>query len=175
MPFPTEQQDLNQNTGLLQNDKVFRDFLKQIMSRSSLGLNIAYYSSSTDIDPKANFAIIDTTSGVVNLNLPYANYWSSNIASDKTPLIFVNQVSGANACNINVQLGNTIAGGSSLTLTLGTTVLLVSDGNTNWYTVSGSGGSSSVNTDGITVLGDGSVGNPLEATYTDRLTLGVFL
>jgi hypothetical protein len=130
MPLPTEYQDFNNNSSLLNNDKGAVDLLRQIMSRNSFAPNLRSYTIASTLDPRVLFAICDTTAGAFNLTLPQANYHGSS----KTPFYIIHHLAGAGAFNVAPSGADTINGvGAPFAIAVGGFYLFISNGNNAWY------------------------------------------
>lgn len=129
MPLPVEQTDFNQNFGLRDNDKEVRDYLRVLMNRGTLALNLRTYLAAATIDPKIFFAICDTTAGAFNLTLLQANY----LGTTKTPCYLIHHLAGAGAFNVVPAGADTINGGGAFAIAVGGFYLFFSNGNNAWY------------------------------------------
>lgn len=136
MPLATinsELQSVVTDPRLRDNDKVLKEALGEIYSNKNLGLNVRTFAAAATMHESDALCLCDGTSAFA-LTLPAANTWSSRDVK-KTPILFFIHTTGANNVTLTAAGSDTIDGGATLALASTKRKILVSDGNTAWYSV----------------------------------------
>lgn len=117
--------------------------LSAIFSRDNLGLRYRSLSADTTLTNKDSVVMVDTSGGSKTITLAYANSWSS---VRTTPVTIV-KTSESNTLTVSAQGSDTLKyWNQGVTITSGSittagVLLLVSDGSSTWYAISGIGAS----------------------------------
>lgn len=127
----TEIQNLDEDHLMRDNDKTIRDAVRSVWSRGNLAPSSLAITATGTLDGRYTAFFFNTTGGAITATLQSANYWGVN----KTPLLYMQFVTGGSAVTITAAGADTIDGVATKTLSSGS-FILYSDGISNWYSFS---------------------------------------